>query len=428
MIIAVTLICLFALLFMSIPVAAALGLTGIVLSELFAFMPATRGMGNISWQSMNDAVLVAVPLFVLMGEILLRSGVAGRMYGAMAGWLTWLPGGLIHANIGTSTLFAATSGSSVATAATVGTTAIPEAKKYGYSEPLFLGSLAAAGTLGILIPPSINLILYGAMTNTSIPALYLAGIIPGLGLAVLFSLTVVVACLIKPELGGHPVIVTWRERLTSLPHLIPPLFIFMLVVGSIYAGWATPTEAAALGIIGALFIAALGRTLSIPMIKAALTGTIRTTGMLMAIIAAAYFLNYVFGAIGLTRVVTAFFDALALSPFQTLMIIVAFYLVVGLFMETLSLMVATVPIFTPVIVSLGYDPVWFGILVIMLIETALITPPVGVNLFVIQGVRDKGPISDVIRGVMPFVATLLLAIAIMIAFPAIALFLPGLAQ
>lgn len=422
--IAVTLIVLFSLLLLSVPVAAVLGLSAVVLSELFAFIPATRGIGTVTWQSMNDGLLIAVPLFVLMGELLLRSGVASRMYNALSGWLGWLPGGLMHANIGTSTLFAATSGSSVATAATVATTAIPEIKRHNYNEPLFLGSIAASGTLGILIPPSINLIIFGALTNTSIPALYLAGFIPGLGLAVLFSMAVLVACKIRPEWGGERISATWRERLGGLPHLLPPLFIFFLVVGTIYAGWATPTEAAALGVLGAIVVAAFARALTLSAIRAAFFGTIRTTGMLIAIVSAAYFLNFIFGNIGLTSSVTDAFQNLSLSPYGTLFLVIAFYLVLGLFLETLSLMVATVSIFTPVLVSQGFDPVWFGILVILLIETAMITPPVGINLFVVQGVRGRGSLNDVVKGVVPFLGSLFVGIILIILFPQIVLFLP----
>ncbi|PZX10661.1 tripartite ATP-independent transporter DctM subunit [Palleronia aestuarii] len=421
----VTLAALFALLLLSVPVAAVLGLTGVLLSSLYAFIPSTRAAGTVSWGAMNDSVLVAVPLFVLMGEVMLRAGIAARMYAALSHWLTWLPGGLMHANIATSALFAATSGSSVATAATVGTTAIPEIARHGYNEPLFLGSIAASGTLGILIPPSINLIIYGALTNSSIPQLYLAGFVPGVGLALLFSLTVFVACRIRPEWGAAEAGVTWRRRVSGLPHLIPPLGIFLLVVGSIYAGWATPTEAASLGVLGAFAIAAATGSLDSAMIRAAFAGTMRTTGMLIAIIAAAYFLNYVFGSIGLTRNVVAFFNDLGLGPYQTLAVIVVFYLILGLFMETLSLMVATVPIFTPIVVSMGFDPVWFGVLVIMLVETAMITPPVGINLFVVQGVRTDGIFRDVVVGVLPFLAALLLAILVVVLVPDVALWLPS---
>jgi Na+/H+ antiporter NhaC len=217
--IATTLILLLVLIGLSIPVGAALGVLGLILDPLYSMLPLTRGIGELAWSTNNEFLLVAIPLFILLGEILLRSGFAERMYGAMSLWLSWLPGGLMHANIGASALFAATSGSSVATAATVGTVALPQIKRYGYNEPLFLGSLAAGGTLGILIPPSINLVLYGVLTNSSVPKLYLAGIIPGLLLAGLFMLTVIVGCVIKPEWGGRRITASWGERFASLAHL-----------------------------------------------------------------------------------------------------------------------------------------------------------------------------------------------------------------
>jgi tripartite ATP-independent transporter DctM subunit len=346
------------------------------------------------------------------------------MYGAMAKWLSWLPGGLMHANIGTCAMFAATCGSSIATAATVGTTAIGEIRRFGYNERLFLGTIAASGTLGILIPPSINLIIYGALTNTSIPKLYLAGFIPGLLLACLFSATVLLACALRPAWSGRRLSVRWRERFASLPEFLPPLSIFVLVVGSIYAGWATPTEAAALGVLGALGLALINRTLSVAVLREVVEGTMRTTGMTMLILVGAYFLNFVMGTVGLTRRVGAFLNELGLGPTETILVIVGFYILLGCFMETLSMMVATVPIFTPVVVSLGYDPVWFGILVILLVETAMITPPVGINLFVVHGLRGGGSLDDVILGSLPFVLTLLAMIGLIIAFPGIALWLP----
>jgi tripartite ATP-independent transporter DctM subunit len=416
---------LFLLLALSVPVAAAMGLVGLYLSDTYAFMPVWRGIGQMAWNAGNDGVLVAVPFFILLGELLLRSGMAARMYGAMAKWLSWLPGGLMHANIGTCAMFAATCGSSVATAATVGTTAIGEIRRFGYNERLFLGTIASSGTLGILIPPSINLIIYGALTNTSIPKLYLAGFIPGFLLAFLFSLTVLVACALRPAWAGRRMSVPWKERLASLSDLLPPLTIFVLVVGSIYAGWATPTEAAALGVLGALGLAALNRTLTVPMLREVVEGTMRTTGMTMLILVGAYFLNFVMGNVGLTRRVGTFMNDLALGPTLTILVIVGFYILLGCFMETLSMMVATVPIFTPVAVSLGYDPVWFGILVILLVETAMITPPVGINLFVVHGLRGEGSLNDVILGSLPFVLTLMVMVGLVIAFPGIVLFLPN---
>ena len=409
---------------LSIPVAAALGVLGLVLDPLFSMLPLSRAMGELAWSSSNEFLLVAIPMFIMLGEILLRAGFAERMYGAMALWLSWLPGGLMHANIGASTLFAATSGSSVATAATVGTVSVPQIKRYGYNEPLFLGSIAAGGTLGILIPPSINLVIYGVLTNSSVPKLYLAGIIPGLMLAGLFMLTVIVACTIKPAWGGQPVRASWRERFISLQHLLPPLGIFFLVVGSIYAGIATPTEAAALGVVGALVLAAFSRRLSLRMLRDALEGTMKSTAMIMLIVIAAGFLNFVMSATGLTDTLTKTIGGLGLSPGMMILVVVLFYVVLGCFMETLSMMIVTIPIVAPVMIALGFDPVWLGILIILMVETALITPPVGMNLFVVHSIRKGGSMNAVIVGSLPFVAALFVMVALIAVFPDIALWLP----
>lgn len=409
---------------LSIPVGAALGVLGLLLDPLFSMLPLSRALGELSWSSNTEFLLVAIPLFILLGEVLLRAGFAERMYGAMSLWLSWLPGGLMHANIGASTLFAATSGSSVATAATVGTVAIPQIKRYGYNEPLFLGSIAAGGTLGILIPPSINLVIYGVLTNSSVPQLYLAGIIPGFALAALFMLTVVVACVIKPTWGGQRITATWGERIVSLQHLLPPLGIFLMVVGSIYAGLATPTEAAALGVLGALVLAACFKRLSLSMLREAVEGTMRSTAMIMLIVVAASFLNFVMAATGLTETLTNSISGLGLSPGWMLLVVVIFYVILGCFMETLSMMIVTIPIVAPIMISLGYDPIWLGIVIIVLVETALITPPVGLNLFVVQSLRKNGSMNAVVVGSLPFVAALFAMVALLAAFPDLALWLP----
>ena len=420
----VTVAVLLGLLAIGIPVAAALGVLGLVLDRLYSFLPVHLAAGELAWAASTDFILLAIPMFVLLGEILLRAGIAERMYGAMTHWLGWLPGGLMHANIGSSALFAAVCGSSVATAATIGTVAIGEQQRRGYNERLFLGSIAAGGTLGILIPPSINLIVYGVLTETSIPQLYLAGMIPGLLLSLLFMGMILLACLVKPAWRGRDESSSWSQRIRTLPDLLPPLLIFVVVVGSIYAGWATPTESAALGVLAALLLAAARRRVSLPMLRATVEGTMRTTAMIMAILIAAYFLNFVLTAIGLTAAVNAWLLGFGLTPMQTLIAVVLFYLVLGMFMETLTMMVATVPIITPVIVSMGFDPVWFGILIILLVETAMITPPVGINLYVVQGVRERGRIDDVLLGATPFVLTLMIMMALLITFPSLALFLP----
>jgi C4-dicarboxylate transporter, DctM subunit len=422
----ITLAVLLGLLALSFPVAAALGVLGLVLDELYAFLPLRYGLGELVWGVTSDPLLVAIPMFVLLGEILLRSGIAERMYGAMAQWLSWLPGGLMHSNIGACTLFSAVCGSSVATAATIGTVAVGQIERHGYNARFFLGTIAAGGTLGILIPPSINMIIYGVLTDTSIPQLYLAGFVPGLLLAALFMLTVLIGCAIRPAWGGRAPAGDWASRWRSLPDLVPPLLIFLLVIGSIYAGLATPTEAAGLGVLVALVLTAWRRELTPGMLRHAIEGTMRTSAMIMAILMAAHFLNFVLTAIGLTGQVGGLIDALGLSPNQTLIAIVVLYVILGMFMETLTMMVATVPIVTPVIVALGFDPVWFGVLMMLLLETAMITPPVGINLFVVQGVREQGPLHDVMLGAAPFVLTLLVMIVLLILIPDIALWLPAL--
>ena len=418
---------LIGLLALAVPVAAGLGFLGIALSELYSKLPLTLAIGEMAWATSNNFLLVAIPFFVLLGEILLRSGMAERMYNALVLWVPWLPGGLMHSNIAACAMFAATSGSSVATAATIGTVAMGEIKKHGYSERLFLGTIAAGGTLGILIPPSINMIVYGALTDSSIPRLYLAGIIPGLVLAALFSLTVLIICLVRPELGGKRTHSDWAARIRALPDLIPPLVIFLAVIGSIYAGLATATESAALGVIAALGVAAWHRKLTLRMLLLAFEGTMRTTAMIMAILISAYFLNFVISSIGLTAQVNHLVTSLGLTSTELLVAVIVFYLILGCFMETLSMMVATIPIIAPIMVKAGYDPIWFGILIVILLETAMITPPVGINLYVVQGLRKRGRIDDVIIGAAPFVITMLVMLAILSYFPQLALWLPSVA-
>jgi C4-dicarboxylate transporter, DctM subunit len=423
---ATTLILLLALLALSLPVAAALGVLGLILDRMYSSLPLTLGMGEVAWSASRDFLLVAIPMFILMGELLLRAGVAERMYGAMVKWLSAIPGGLMHSNIGACAVFAATSGSSVATAATIGTVSLPLVKQHGYNERLFLGTLAAGGTLGILIPPSINMIIYAVLTDSSIPRLYLAGIIPGLVLSGLFMGTIAVLCLLRPEWGGDRIRVLWSERIASLIHLLPPFGIFLVVVGSIYAGLATATEAASLGVIAATALAWAFGKLSWAMLLEAFENTMKTTAMVMLIIIAAYFLNFVITAIGLTAALTNFISGLGLSKWEMLIAVVVFYLILGCFMETLSMMITTIPIVAPVMFALGFDPIWFGIVIVILIEMALITPPVGLNLYVVQSLRRGGTLNDVIAGSLPFVIIMLLMIALLAVFPGLAMWLPGL--
>ncbi|MDB4222128.1 TRAP transporter large permease [Granulosicoccus sp.] len=410
---------------LSIPVGIVLFLLAFGIDAFFSPFPLMRGLGQVIWSSSNSATLIAIPFFVMLGEILVRSGIAQRTYAALESWVSWLPGGLIHANIATATLFSATSGSSVATAATVASVAMPQAERLNYDPRLFSGAIAAGGTLGIMIPPSINLIVYGFLTETSIPKLFLAGLIPGLLLALLFMAVTAILCMIKPSLGGPGTSSNWHRKMTGLIDLLPLLGLFTAIVGSIYAGWATPTEAAAVGVAMAMLIAGGQRALSISMIIESLKGTVRTTSMIMLVVIGAYVLNFVLTAAGVSGALRDFLEQLGLGPLETLLVIILMYIVLGFFIETLSLMVATIPIVVPIIIQLGYDPLWFGILMIMLVEMALITPPVGLNLYVVQAARKSGNFSDVMIGVIPYAAAMLMMVALLVLFPSIALYLPN---
>ena len=417
-------VCLLGLLTLSIPVGVVLFLLGFGVDTFFSPFPLIRGLGNLVWSTSNNATLIAIPFFVLLGEILVRSGVAARTYAALDRWVSWLPGGLVHANIATATMFSATSGSSVATAATVATVAMPQSEKLGYDPKLFSGAIAAGGTLGIMIPPSINLIVYGFLTQTSIPKLFLAGLIPGLVLAFGFMLITIIICILRPSLGGERRVFRTSEMVKALFELLPIILLFTVIIGSIYKGWATPTEAAAVGVAGAILIAVFFGAINVQMFTDSITGTIKITSMIMLVVIGASFLNFTLASAGLGRELQMFLEGLGLSPIGTILVIVLIYIVLGFFIETLSLMVVTIPIIVPLIVAQGYDPIWFGILMIVLIEMALITPPVGLNLYVVQGARNSGNMTEVMLGAVPYVVAMLIMVAALIAFPSVALFLP----
>ncbi|MGR3708591.1 MAG: TRAP transporter large permease [Alterinioella nitratireducens] len=415
-----------AMMALGLHVAVAIFLTS-VLAALVYFGPGLLDtFATQLWAVMNDFILTAIPLFVLLGELLMRAGVTQRMYSGMSTWLGRLPGGLLHTNIGASGLFAAVSGSSVATAATISTVALPELRSRGYNERIVLGSIAAGSTLGILIPPSVNLIIYGALTGASIGQLFAAGIVPGLMLIGLFMMAIIVMSIIWPGTSGaldEPA--TMRQKLSSLSSLLPPLSIFVVVMGVIYTGWATPTEAAAIGDIMSVGLAAWNRALTIPMLHDAFLSTVRTTAMILLIIVAAFYLKFIIGVLGVPQAMTSFVADMDLTPMGFIFALVIFYLILGCFIETLSMLVGTVPIVFPLVVHMGLDPVWFGIFLVLMMELALITPPVGMNLFVVQGVRGRGSVIDVFYGIIPFVGVVLLAVALIVFFPGIVLWLPN---
>jgi len=422
---ALTFLLMIVMMLLGLPIAVSMVLVGAGAGVIVFGVPFLSSSGAMLWGVLNDNLLTAAPLFILLGELLLRSGMADRMYGAMAAWLSKLPGGLLHTNIACCALFAATSGSSVATAATVGTVALPSLQARKYPMPQALGSLAAGGTLGILIPPSINMIIYGSLTENSIGKLFIAGIIPGLLLTGFFMLYILVNSYFSKDVPVEE-LPPMKERIAQLVHLIPPIVIFGIVMGSLYTGFATATESAALGVVVALAFTWKAGRLSWTMLETCFLQTARTTGMIMLIMAAAFVLNLLISLSGVAETMTKSVTSLGLSATGMLLVLIAFYIVLGMFMDVLSMLVATVPITYPIVKALGVDPIWFGIFIILMCELALITPPVGMNLFVVQGVRpDKGGIGEVIRGALPYVVIMMLFTLFLMAFPSIVTWLPG---
>ena len=413
-----------ALMFLSLPVAFAIVAVGTVGGYLAFGMPLIEMMGSVVWGTLNNSVMTAIPLFMLLGEILLRSGIADKMFDVLAVWLGRLPGGLLHTNIGTCALFSATSGSSVATAATVATVALPALGQRGYPLQATLGSLAAGGTLGILIPPSVNLLVYGSLANVSVGQLFIAGVVPGLLLTALFSLYIFVAHRNAGAADTAPD-VPLAQKLRLLRHLLPPAAIFLVVMGSIYGGLATPTESAALGVMVALFFVWRQGRLSLALMEHCFRQSARTTGMVVLVIVCALLLNVTLSMLGTAQAVTQWVGSLGLSAYTLLALLTAFYVVLGMFMDAMSMLVLTVPIAVPMVVAVGVDPVWFGIFIVVMCEIALITPPVGMNLFVVQGLRrDGGSFGDVVRGSLPYVFIMIGFVGLLIAWPQIALWLP----
>jgi tripartite ATP-independent transporter DctM subunit len=383
-------------------------------------------IGEMLWAPSTNFVLVSVPLFLLMGEIMLRAGLSDRLYRALNVWVGRLPGGLLHTNIMSCGVFSAIAGSSVATAATMGSVALPYFEKSHYPPKLVLGSLAAGGALGNLIPPGITFIIYGLITETSVGALYLAAIGPSVLVVVLF-LAVIFYYSIKLKISAeNNASLTLSAKLLSLIDLFPTLLLIGLVLGTIYAGWATPTESAALGVAGSIVLALVDRKLNWQMLRESMDSTARTTSMIALILFGAYLLNYILSSLGIPQMLAKFMTGLPLPGWAIMLVIIGFYLALGTFMEGISMVITTIPLLFPVVVALGYDPIWFGVVITMLVEIAMISPPDGTVLYVLQGMRRQpGPITDVFVGVMPFLLVYMFAILVLMVFPAIALWLPA---
>lgn len=406
-------------------IGAALGALGLLAGFAFSDRPFWNFIGQMIWGPSSSFVLVAVPLFLLMGEILLRAGLSDKLYRALNVWLNRLPGGLLHTNIAASAIFSAISGSSVATAATMGSVALPFFKNTQYSPKMVLGSLAAGGALGNLIPPGITFIIYGLITETSVGALYIAALGPSLLVVVLFIGLIVLHGLRNPVIAEGPK-VPLSEKIASLKDLVPTALLILLVLGTIYAGIATPTEAAALGVTGAIVFALVGRKLTWRMLHDSAEATARTTAMIGLILFGAYLLNFILTSLRVPQMMADTVAGLPLPGWAIIALIIGFYLALGTFMEGFSMILTTIPIVFPIVKALGYDPIWFGVIVTMLVEIAMISPPDGTVLYVLQGMRpDRGPISDVFSGVLPFMLVYIFAIVLMMVWPGIALWLPA---
>ncbi|MEY4644516.1 MAG: TRAP transporter large permease [Hylemonella sp.] len=393
--------------------------------ELFSSRPAGDAMAVTIWGSSSSWTLTALPLFVWMGEILFRTKLSESMFRGLAPWVDKLPGRLLHTNVIGCTIFAAVSGSSAATCATIGKISLPELERRGYPKGISLGSLAGAGTLGLLIPPSIIMIVYGVTAEVSIAKLFIAGILPGLMLAGLFSLYLMAWSLIHPDQVPQPTEqLSLRQKLSESRHLIPVIVLIGAVLGSIYAGIATATEAAALGVVGALLLSAGQGSLNWQNFSDALLGATRLYCMIALILAGAAFLSLSMGYIGLPRNLAEFIGGLGLSPFALILLLMAFYILLGCFLDGISMIVLTMGVLLPTVQAAGIDLLWFGVFVVIVVEMAQITPPVGFNLFVLQGMTGR-QLTEIARHALPFFLLMCAMVLLLWWFPGIATWLPG---
>jgi len=415
----VMLVLLFAGVWIAISLSAA-GIIGIMMVK-----PALLGgLESVVWNTVDNFVLTSVPLFLFMGTVILHSGISTRFYRSLALWMNRVPGGLAQTNIVACSIFAALCGSSVATAASIGAIAIPEMQRRGYGVRPMTGTLAAGGTLGILIPPSIPLIIYGSTVSESVGRLFVAAVIPGLLMAALFMAYLAIHARLRPnEFAPPDAPVPFAVKMAGLRDVLPLVLLAALIFGGIYAGIMTPTEAAGIGAVGAVVIAGLYGGLTFDVIRRSLLDTLRTNAMILLIIIGAQIMSFALVTAGIPRAIVASIQAINASPQVVLLLVCVMYLVLGCLVDALSLMLLTLPVVFPVMMAAGYDPLWFGIVLVILLEIGLITPPVGMNLFVIQGLA-KTSLGNVGWGSLPYVLLMILGVVLLTIFPQIALWLP----
>ena len=414
------------LLFLGSGVWVAISMIGVSSIGMFIFTsrPVGDAMATTIWGTSSSWTLTALPLFVWMGEILFRTKLSENLFKGLAPWMSRLPGGLIHVNVVGCAIFAAISGSSAATVATVGKMSIPELRKRNYPEKILLGSLAGSGTLGLLIPPSIILIIYGVTVQESIAKLFIAGIIPGIMIAIIFMFYVIIWSIInKKEMPTSNESFSFIEKIKGSKQLLPIILLIIAVIGSIYAGIATATEAASLGVVGALILSFFQKSLNKETFKLSLLGATKTSCMIAFILAGSSFLYLAMGFTGLPRNLAIWIQEMNLSPYTLIFVLTIFYIILGMFLDGISAVVLTMAIIEPMIRQAGFDMIWFGIFLVVVVEMAQITPPVGFNLFVLQGMANKD-MGFIARSAFPLFLLMILAVIIIIIFPEIALWLP----
>jgi tripartite ATP-independent transporter DctM subunit len=419
----------FGILFISLALGIWVGfslfLVGLVGMVFFSALPAGNNLASSIWATIEKWEYVALPLFILMGEILYRSGISERLFNALVPWLYRLPGGLLLMNILSCTLFAAVSGSSAATTATVGRITLAELDRLGYDKRLAMGSLAGAGTLGFLIPPSLVMIVYAILAEVSIGKMFMAGILPGFLLSGIYCSYIIYRGIKNPEIAPKAKdSYGWKDRFIAMKDLAPTAFLILMVLGSIYGGVATPTEAAALGVFGAFLFALLNRRMNSKILMDCLIGAVKTNAMIMLIVIGASYLSRVMGFLGIPAAITKAITGMNLSPYTLMILLGIVYVILGCLLDGFSMVVMTLPIALPMVTAAGFDPIWFGIYLVLMVELAQITPPVGFNLFVIQGLTGE-PILKIAYYSLPFFFLMLLTTALLTLFPDIALFLPN---
>ncbi len=417
------------LLVTSMPVALVMGAVGVA-GYAIAISPqaAMAVLPADIFDTFANYGLTVIPLFVFMGQVSFHAGISRRLFNAAYHWLGWLRGGLAMATVGACAAFGAICGSGPATAATMAAVALPEMRRFKYDDALASGTVASGGSLGMLIPPSVVFIVYGILTQQSIGKLFISGIIPGILCAFLFCIVIWVQCWINPALGPVAPPTTWRKRFVSLLGVSETLLLFALVMGGMFAGWFTATEGAAVGAAGSVLVAAFGGNCSWRMLWRATQETVRTSCMVMIIVAGATMFGHFLAVTQIPSLLAAWLAGLPVPSWMVIALIIVFYLIAGCFVDALALILLTIPIFYPVILQLGYDPIWFGVIIVLVTQMGVITPPVGVNVYVVSGIDRSIPLQTVFRGSMPFLLALIVACVLLMLFPALATWLPSMAK